>query len=329
MMDDLAHTFQLPQRSLQDLQKIATAGMRGMVAGELRPFDKLKVNDLREELKARHILCGDRKKEELDKGVQRVPTLLLLNPKGSLQDLHLEKYCVLDCEPLHDLKGHLINLCKELPYLLQGDARKAIEEIISATVSDKMTCADHRVVLMQLYLHLRQQAIPDSILLLLETAVQIARCFYIPADSRTLCQILWLYNCTWVHNELCCELFLTFHAGMTREKMFGTYLHAIVAHASVQFEIVPLSSVNTESQERIFSQARKTATTTSNRHPQNVVSTLALRLQAKTQLKPIAHVVSQSESKVAKLSKSIPIKLMHSVLINCQGVAIAAKRQAC
>ncbi len=39
------------------------------------------------------------------KGAQRVPSLLVLNPKQSLQELNLQQYEVLDCEPLHDLKS--------------------------------------------------------------------------------------------------------------------------------------------------------------------------------------------------------------------------------
>lgn len=46
------------------------------------------------------------------KGVQCVPTIILLNPTGKLSDLNLEEYTIFFCEPLHDLKGHLINMCK-------------------------------------------------------------------------------------------------------------------------------------------------------------------------------------------------------------------------
>ena len=38
-------------------------------------------------------------------GVQRVPSVLLLAPEATLAELHLGSYCVLPCEPLHDLKG--------------------------------------------------------------------------------------------------------------------------------------------------------------------------------------------------------------------------------
>ena len=254
MMDDLSHVLQVPSRTLSALQAIAIAGERGKRPGDLKPFDKLRLKQLQDELDIRDVPVMGKKKEELDhnlkeilKGVQRVPTLLLLNPTQSLTELNLQHYTVLDCEPLHDLKGHLIHLTKELPYLLDPETRKSTQEVISACVSDKMTCADHRVLIMQLFLHLKQQNVQGKILSLLETAIQISRLLYLPAELRSPKKILQMYNCTWVHHELCREIFTQFHAGMTREKMFGNYLHALVAHAPVQYEITPLSSVNRES----------------------------------------------------------------------------------
>ena len=42
-MDDLAHSLQQPWRNLHDLQQVATSGKFGKQAGELKPFEKLKV----------------------------------------------------------------------------------------------------------------------------------------------------------------------------------------------------------------------------------------------------------------------------------------------
>ena len=81
-------------------------------------------------------------------------------------------------------------------------------------------------------------------------------------------------------------LMTTFHGGMKYTTFFGTYLHALVSHAPHQFEIVSLRSVNTENQERLFEQARRSATAASNRQPQNVLCLAILRLQAKAAFKP-------------------------------------------
>jgi len=113
MFSDQAHSLQFPWRSLATLQTLATAGVFGKKAGFTKPLDKLHVNDLRKEF---HV-CGvtileglkpelQQQLDEILRGVQRVPALLLLNPAQSLADLNLQYYEVVACEPLHDLKGH-------------------------------------------------------------------------------------------------------------------------------------------------------------------------------------------------------------------------------
>ena len=99
MMDDLAHTLQHSWRSLYDIQHIAIAGKLGRQQGELKPFELLRAQQIREELHARGSVDTDKRKDDLEamlkgilKGIQRVPTLLLLNPTGELSDLNLEQY---------------------------------------------------------------------------------------------------------------------------------------------------------------------------------------------------------------------------------------------
>ena len=87
---------------------------------------------------------------------------------------------------------------------------------------------------------------------------------------------------------------------------FGTYLHALVAHAPQQLEIVSLRSVNTENQERLFDQARRSATAASNRHPQNVLYTAVLRLQAKAAFKSGIDAQLVADSIVAKAGGDVP-----------------------
>lgn len=100
------------------------------------PLQDLRVNDLRKELQARGHDNLDQYKPELQKdlkhilkGVNRVPSLLLLNPQQSLQDLHLTNYSIVNCEPLHDVKGHLANLLEELPALLPSEQREKCTDL--------------------------------------------------------------------------------------------------------------------------------------------------------------------------------------------------------
>lgn len=121
-MDDLAHSLRFSWLSLGDLQNLVTQGKFGSKPGVLKPFDKLKKAELKEELVKWGVLNITRDKKRLEstlvsilKGAQRVPTLLITDPTQSLSELNLSSYTILDSEPLHDLKGHLINLLTELP----------------------------------------------------------------------------------------------------------------------------------------------------------------------------------------------------------------------
>lgn len=51
-MDDLQHSWQ----SLHNTQNIAIAGKLGRQQGELKPFELLRVQQIREELHAREVL---------------------------------------------------------------------------------------------------------------------------------------------------------------------------------------------------------------------------------------------------------------------------------
>ena len=58
------------------------------------------------------------------RGVQRVPTLLAFTPRADLSRFALENYQVMPCEPLHDLKGHISDVLKELPSHLPKEATR-------------------------------------------------------------------------------------------------------------------------------------------------------------------------------------------------------------
>jgi hypothetical protein len=124
LMMDLAHTFHCSWRSLSGIQALILAGKLGNKPGCLKPPDNLNFADLRLELQARGIETRGLLKAQLTfslsdilQGAQHVPTLLTLDPTQSFTTLNLSKYEVLDCEPLHDIKGHLHNLLPEIPDL--------------------------------------------------------------------------------------------------------------------------------------------------------------------------------------------------------------------
>lgn len=126
----------------------------------LHPFNNLKVGELREELGARgvHIREGALKDDlqqqltDILRGVSRVPALLLTNPTQSLSSLSLDKYEVVASEPLHDLKGHIINVITELPHILPpGNTATGCTHLIECCLcKEKKSGADLRRVAIQI-----------------------------------------------------------------------------------------------------------------------------------------------------------------------------------
>ena len=103
--------------------------------------------------------------------------------------------------------------------------------------------------------------------------------------------------------ELCKELLPNPHA-ITR-KLYGIYLHAMTTHAPLQYEIVSKKSINAENQEGLFGQARRTAESTSNRHPENIIFSILLRLQAKKEAGHMLHSINEADSQVSHAAKKL------------------------
>ena len=85
-------------------------GKYGKPPGIIRPFERLTNKQLKEELRVREMYdFGSTKTDtrqalnEVLRGVQRVPSLLLNSPTEKVQNLNLnlQKYTILECEPLH------------------------------------------------------------------------------------------------------------------------------------------------------------------------------------------------------------------------------------
>ena len=238
------------------------------------------------------------------KGVVRVPALLLTNPTQSLSTLNLSRYEVIASEPLHDLKGHIINLITELPYILpSGDTTVQCNHLISNCLAkDKKSGADMRRVVIQIYLLLKDLDCSSKILLLLQTIIKIGEILYSRENTRSPRQLLQLYNSCWLHMELCSDLFPVTKK-ITRSKMFGHYLHALTAHSPTQYELASLRSLNTE---RLFGQARAIVDTCTNHHAENILPQIMIRLQAKQEQRTALVLVENADTQVASVAKHLP-----------------------
>jgi len=71
-----------------------------------------------------------------------------------LESLNVSEYTILDCEPLHDFKGHLKHLLTELPYILYGEPLELCQELLENLLLSKrggFTGANLRVALLEVY----------------------------------------------------------------------------------------------------------------------------------------------------------------------------------
>lgn len=59
-----------------------------------------------------------------------------------MHDLHLMNYSVMNCEPLHNVKGHLSHLLEELPWLLPSGQREKCNDLLKAKLGAKVSRAD-------------------------------------------------------------------------------------------------------------------------------------------------------------------------------------------
>lgn len=172
VIDDLTCALQCTWRSLSEIQSLALAGKYGDTPNVIKPFESLDTAELQQELRFRNVYHEATNKKDLRcvladtlKGVQRVPTLLLGNPTENLVNLNLQYYTVLDSEPLHDIKGHLIHLFINLPSVISGEIKELCEQIISSNQrKEKLTCADLRLTAIQVYLALAEKCPANSTL---------------------------------------------------------------------------------------------------------------------------------------------------------------------
>ena len=135
-----------------------------------------------------------------------------------------------------------MNLLTELPFILDKETSALCNQIISQyTKKEKITCADLRITVIQLYACLLQRLTSDDEkLLLIDTAVRISEILYLPSTQRSSKRVLQLYNVTWIHHTLCSKLFGRTKQ-VTRNAFFGLYLHHLVVYAPQQYELVSLN----------------------------------------------------------------------------------------
>ena len=234
----------------------------------------------------RGVKTAGKKKDELSevfdnlrRGINNVPALLQPDPETDLQNMHLHRYEICPSEPLHDIKGHLSNVFEETSKLLSGEALTKFTNICSTVLGkDTLRCSDYRKATILISLALKESNADKTIVEVFRTAAEINELLYANVTKRSPESILRLHNVTYIHATLCIQIFSS-PKTITRAKMFGRYFHALVCHAPIVNRIIPLRSINTEVQERMFSQCKQITKSTSNLNPNHVITNIIPRIQ--------------------------------------------------
>ena len=126
---------------------------------------------------------------------------------------------------------------------------------------------------------------------------------YSTEAKRSRRTLLQLYSML-LHHELCSDLFPT-TKHTSRDKLFGSYIHDLLAHAGLEYGIVCSRSVNAECQERLFAQAKKITLNTTNRHTDQVIPEVLFRLQMKEREGTLISSIAANQTKAQAAAQSL------------------------
>ena len=286
----------MKHRSLTDRQQKILNGRHGKansIKGNINPLKNLPKHALKEEILSRNIKKNFTTKKELAhllrnelQGCSRVPVLLKNDPLHGLGNLQLSKYEIASLEPMHDIGGHIHNIFDELSYHLNSNDIETFKEVLETTLKQKQIQRniDRRKSLLLITAHLDGK-INNKVVRLLKTLVEIQRILYLRENERTPQEILRLHNSCFQHFVLLKEVIGYEPKKITKEKLYGKYLHNLLVHAPIQYRLINGRSINCEGEERFFNLIKQITGSTSSMKPGHVIGNCIIRLQVEARSK--------------------------------------------
>ena len=286
-----------------------------------RPFEKMKKEELAKELDLRNwdreLPVGAKRdvlQEELNRrlqGIDRVPAMFYGNEEISAEEMGLAQYEISPSEPLHDIKGHIMNLWIAVPSLLSDTEKEKFQEALDGAYGSKckVTGADYRLSVITVYAQLKG-IVSKDVEELIRTLMVISKLAYQPAAKRSPRSILLLFNTVFVHASLILKLFgkKWFSSKLSNQKLFGIYYHSIVGHFAKVNRTIALSSIYAEAEERMFS-FMNAASLLSGRGLESVRDNSIVRLQYEEKVsektKPMAKAWNSKISKFSAAQSSV------------------------
>ncbi|CAC5411692.1 unnamed protein product [Mytilus coruscus] len=170
----------------------------------------------RHELEDRHVKTHTWGKPRLQQefndilhGISRPPALMTSAPEKSAQQLNLDSYEVMMCEPLHDLSNVIINFINELPHHADNnDVKSELEAFSSHELNERnqLKGADARKRALKLCIFIQslfiQKKVPQEWKTMIEALVDIVHIAYSSEASRSPRQILRLFNSSFLFATL-------------------------------------------------------------------------------------------------------------------------------
>ena len=182
--------------------------------------------------------------------------------------------------------------------------------MLEALRAEKETkrCCDKRKMLLQLTLHLSFQ-IDGLVHKLLSTLCDIQRILYLNDEFRSPKEILRLHNACFLHFILLKKIMpIGPFSKITRDKLYGKYMHNLLVHAPQQYRLVSGISVNCEGEERVFSSLKKITRCSTNNKPGHVIGNLIVRLEVESACKEkyeFNNCVETIDSDIKRMGKEI------------------------
>ena len=301
LTDDITHCYHQKVKSLPEKQHKVLQGIFGRINSIKRrtlPFEKLEVCQLEAELKSRNVDLTNLKSTKKDLvprlrkallGIKQVPILSLHKPVEDLSQMRLARYEIVMVECMHDIANHIDNILDELPHHLnkKDDDKVKFAQMIEIYKAgkEKKRCCDKRKILLQLTQNLRDE-IDGLVHKLLRTLSEIQRILYLGDDFRSPEEILRLHNTCFAHFALIKKSMpIGLSSELTRDKLYGKYMHNLLVHAPIQYRTVSGASINCEDEERIFNSMKNITHSTNSNKPGHVIGNLIVRQEVESACK--------------------------------------------
>ena len=187
---------------------------------------------------------------------------------------------------MHDIGGHICNIIEELPHHLPDNERALFNQILDICYRNKDSnrVVDKRKAILFLTVHLDGK-VSNKVIRLLKTLTEIQRILYLKENDRTMQEVLRLHNSCFQHTVPMKEVIGFQLKKLTREKLYGKYMHNLLVHSPIQFRIINGRSINCEGEERFFNTIKNITCQTTSYKPGHIIGNCFIRHQVEERCK--------------------------------------------